>query len=130
MRTLTRLAALPLLVFGLLLSGCDSSGDDEPAINGLWRGTDDRGEERFIYIDSQSFDVYDQVDSDGTECYNLEAAELEQISGNEYRVTESVSGATFTLTIRVENGNLITDYDGEESSYGSAQREVSDLPLC
>jgi hypothetical protein len=35
MRTLTRLAALPLLVFGLLLSGCDSDGgDDEPAING------------------------------------------------------------------------------------------------
>jgi hypothetical protein len=128
MRTLTRLAALPLLVFGLLLSSCDSGGgDDEPAINGTWQGVGDNTED-FIRIDLPDFESYDDVG----DCYDLDEGELERVSDNTFRF----SGEDETFTLEVEDGVLtITeedDPDGDEDvfRYRSSGADVTTFTLC
>ena len=127
MRTLTRLAALPLLVFGLLLSGCDSGGgDDEPAINGTWQGISDNAVD-FIRIDLPDFEVY----SDTGDCYSYEQSELEQVSGDTYSFVDQDEN----LTIEVDDDVLtITgeDADGDEDSvrFRSSGVDVTTFTLC
>jgi hypothetical protein len=121
------LLALPLLVFALLLAGCDSGGgDDEPAINGTWQSVSDIAVD-FIRIDLPDFEAY----LDTGDCYAYEQSELEQVSGDTY----SVVGQDENATIEVDDDVLtITgeDADGDEDvlRFRSSGADVTTFTLC
>jgi hypothetical protein len=121
------LLALPLLVFALLLAGCDSGGgDDEPAINGTWQGISDNAVD-FVRIDLPDFEVYE----DTGDCYASDEGELEQVSGDTYSIVGQDENATFevdddVLTITEEEA----DGDEDITRYRSSGADVTTFTLC
>jgi hypothetical protein len=120
-RRLSRLLALPLLVFALLLAGCDSGGgDDEPAINGTWRSVSDNAV--YFRIDLPDFEAY----LDTGDCYAYDQSELEQVSGDTY----SIVGQDETFTLEVEDDVLTVTEGDNVTRFEESNADVSRFDLC
>jgi hypothetical protein len=117
------LLALPLLVFALLLAGCDSGGgdgDDDP-LNGTWRSVSD-GAVDYIQIDLPDLEGYE----DEGDCYDLYEEELERVSDNTFRF----SGQDETFTLEVENDVLTVTEGDDVTRFEESNADVSRFDLC
>jgi hypothetical protein len=129
MKLSTRFLALPLLVFGLLLSGCDSNGgNDELPVSGTW----ERVENKTSYLEITS-DTFTEHYYQGNGCYDEEFSEIVERDGNTYTLDKRGREDTFTVTMTVEGDVLTVNTDSgifAESSVDFEESSVSEFKLC
>jgi len=126
------LFALLLLVFALLITGCDSGGDDkEPGGDptGVWREVVDAGDfAGYIVVGEREVDFYTEGRYRGT-CWIIAKWKILETDGSEY-VMENESGSQSTFTI-VREGERLTVDDFEYVKVNRSASEVEDIyPIC
>lgn len=130
MKKISSIFLLSFIAFGILLTGCDSSGTaPEPeTINGTWKAINSDDVVDFVQINLPVVNNYDKNEKSG--CYNHYSFKINKLSGDKYIAVSSGSNQPDTLTIHVENDMLtIIGTDGT-FRFKRSQTDISQLQIC